>query len=152
MKLISKLVVLFLMVFNLLSCSKDDEQATLEGKWEFYKEGYFFDIPETEDGYYLHNNRCETKKDYRFFGKEDEGVLKDFYYSSDCDETSNTYNWSLKDNGKKLDINYLNGRGDVYEIVVLNGTTLKLKYLESYSTISTKAVRRASHIILKRVK
>lgn len=152
MKLISKVAVLFLMVFNLLSCSKDDEQKTLEGKWEFYKNGYFYNTPEVENDYVLYKNACTSKKDYRFFSKNSNGTLQDFYFSSDCNETSRTYIWTLKDNGKKLDINYKDGTGDIYEIVLLNGTTLKLKYLESYGIINNKGVKRASHLILRRVK
>lgn len=149
MKLIAKVTVLFLMVFNLLSCSNDDEQATLTGKWEFYKNGYFYEQPESPEGYVVYNHACQTNKDYRFFTNE--GVLREGYFF-ECNESSRAYKWSLKDNGKKLDIQISEGRGDIYEVMILNGSTLKLKYVESYGVIINKAIKRPSHVIMKKAK
>lgn len=149
MKLISKAVILFVMVFNLLSCSKDDDQVTFEGKWELYKQGYFNETPETEKGYVLYPHLCETKKDTRTFMTN--GTMLQEFYNSECDDTSRTFQWAWKEKGKK--ITYMYGdRGENYEILELNQTTLKLKYLGSDGIWNKQFEDKPTHIIYKRVK
>lgn len=118
---------------------------------EFYKNGYFYKVPETEEGYALYSHSCTTNKHYRFFYAD--GKLQQFYYSQEFRETFRNYKWTLKDKGKKLNINHNNGAGDIFEVIILNESTLKLKYLESYVSINRALIERApSHVILKRVK
>lgn len=149
MKLISKVAVLFLMVFNLLSCSKeDDNQTTLEGKWEFYKEGYFYDIPENESDYKDYYHRCDTKKDYRFFYAD--GKMQEHLFGLECNEQSSDYKWTLKDNGNKLDIKF-GDDGEIYEVLEFDGTILKVKFLEYYGP-SARVLRGPNHFIFKKIK
>jgi hypothetical protein len=135
-----KLSILFVAVLALgisfVSCSKDDDNETsgsIEGKWNHSKVQSTIDgkvLPETD-----YENEPGCNKD--FLELKTDGVSKSgFYEGKDCTLDLDVSTW--KKDGNKLTI-----VGDeVYEIVSVTNTTLKLKwdYKESgvvYSMVFT---------------
>ena len=136
MKLFSKIAVVFLFVVTLVGCSKDEEQPSLVGKWTFEKRGSFYDIPEDPSKYVDYRHVCTTTKDSRTFSADNK--VSETYYWNGCDQpyTRENYKWGWKEAGKKIFIeNVDTKRGDVYEVLQLDATTLKLKWIENYGTI-----------------
>lgn len=125
MKNLKKLVLLFLVAtVSLVSCNKDDDDAkastdgTLEGNWEYSKEGtivagqeFLIDFPHTEG----------CTKDYIEILA---GTFKDHSFGVDCTDNVGEGTWSRSGS----DITFVED-GDTYtmEIVELTSTTLKTK-------------------------
>lgn len=141
-----KKLVLFVSVLalGLTSCSKDDDgggtSASLEGKWEFSKEGVAANGQEALTDY-DHTEGCP--KDYLQIGATtvvDHSFFKD---GEDCvDETSST---TYSRSGNTLTITE-GGQTYTSEIMVLDGSTLKIKDSETvggqtfdYITVFTRA-------------
>lgn len=159
MKLFSKLAVAFLFVVALVSCSKDEEQPVVEqpslvGKWTFEKQAAFLDVPEDVTKYVDYVHRCPSNKDSRTF--ESDNKVTEVYYWDKCSPDTRTYwKWGWKEAGKKIFIeNVDTKRGDVYEVLQLDATTLKLKWVDRYGVVANKEMSKGSmynHFILKRV-
>lgn len=79
------------------------------------------------------------------------GTMLQEFYNSDCDDLSRTYEWAWNEKVEKLTYVY-GDRGENYEILELNQTTLKLKYLDSYGIFHKQFEDKPTHIIYKRVK
>ena len=141
-----KIIVLFVAIattgFTLTSCSKDDDgginQANLIGKWEYSKEGEVIDGQELLIDY-DHSPGCA--KDYNEFLSN--GTLRDVgYYSNGvnpCVEDIFNSTWSVSGNNI---ITTVLGVTYTAEVVTLNATTLKMKYVDedgTYITVYTKA-------------
>ena len=141
MKLISKLAVAFLFVVTLVSCSKDEEQPTVEqpslvGKWTFEKQAGFYDVAEDPSKYVDYKHGCSTTKDFRIFSADTK--VSETYYWNGCDQpyTRENYKWGWKEAGKKIFIENVDSkRGDVYEVLQLDAATLKLKWVEHYGAV-----------------
>ena len=127
-----KLVILFLSVLSsgllLTSCSDDDgDEASINGKWEFYQTGFAFGGQE-ELELYEHAAGCE--KDYlEFLGG---GVLNDVSYFNNgesCEEFSDQGTWSKS--GNTLTVTY-DGESFTATIVTLDSTTLKISITEDF--------------------
>ena len=112
-----KLLLIAFSVILLTSCSKDDD-ATIVGKWYTYKTTSYQNGQETVDMYV---NECPTKKDYVKF--QNDGVLESYYFDDQCIENLSTFFYTI--DGTDLTID-----GEVFEVVLLTGKSLKIK---SYS-------------------
>jgi hypothetical protein len=110
-----KLLLIAFSVILLTSCSKDDE-ATIVGKWYTYKTTSYENGQETVE---MHVNECPTKKDYIKFQNDD--VLESYYYDDQCIEDLSTLFYTI--DGTDLTI-----EGEAYEVVLLTGKSLKIKY------------------------
>ena len=110
-----KLLLIAFSVLLLTACSKDDE-ATIVGKWYTYKITSFQNGQETVEMYV---NECPTKKDYVKFQNDD--VFESYYYDDQCIENLSTAFYTL--DGTDLTI-----EGEAYEVVLLTGKSLKIKY------------------------
>lgn len=145
MKNVLKTLVLGFVLLTVFACSKDEETTSkIEGKWVYYKYGVFPDGIEKEEGYEEYSFDCRTGQNYKEI-KED-GTYAEVSYDSECISTSHNATWT-KD---KKYITFKAPVGDVkdkYEILFLDNTTLKLKFIES-CCISNRA--RITHYILKR--
>ena len=132
-----KKILLFVsfLAISLTSCSKDDDSssdggstpAAIEGKWAFSKEGAIVGGNETLFDY---AHECATKKDYVELVAG--GVANDVYYPSDCVAETTTGTWTRSGNNVTLNVG---GISQTAEIVVLDATTLKVKYTESGMTM-----------------
>ncbi|MCD9573373.1 lipocalin family protein [Flavobacterium soyae] len=134
-----KLSIFFVSVLALglsVSCSSnDDDKASLEGKWEVYQNGTIVDgkeklTPVVSEG--------GCNKDV--FEIQAGGTFIDHYsqYSnSKCNDYSENGTWTRKDN--TITIKY-DGESSVNdaEILVLNETTLKLKYTYTNQSETTE--------------
>jgi hypothetical protein len=136
-----KRVLLFVSIVSLSltfnSCSKDDDSSsstsgTIVGEWEFLKEGTIvsgteFLLP------FEHTSGC-TKNYIEF---KSNGIAEDYYYekpSGSCVEYVDEATWTKE--GNALSVNY--GGGDFFdsEIMILNSTTLKIKFADDGGTIN----------------
>lgn len=128
-----KLVVLFVSVFSLslgvVSCSDDDNGGgSIVGKWEYSKEGISANGQEVLIDY--EHNAIECGKDYVEFLEND--AYRDVYYYqgiTGC-ETA-TENATYTKSGKKITIT-IGSETIEAEIVSLSGSTLKVKYPETF--------------------
>lgn len=132
MKLRRLLFALMVATLGFVSCSKSDSNSdqpvvTLEGKWQFTKEGTIANNQEVLNNY-EHTAGCT--KDYIEILTSN--VVKDHYFDNpNCQETIDTGSWTKNNNF--LTIVYPNIT--VYsEILELSATTLKLKYANSGTT------------------
>lgn len=141
MKEIKNFVVLFVVATMVLfSCDKkDDDAASIVGKWQYAKEGTIVNGSEVLVDY---NHTPGCSKDY--IEVIDGGVLKDVYYDSNgaggCDETIDTAAWTR--NGNTLTVTAF-GESSTVEISELTQTTLKVKYTDPsdgtmYVTVHTR--------------
>ena len=136
-----KRILLFVSIVSLSltfnSCSKDDDSSsetsgTIIGEWEFLKEGTI--VSGTEFlSVYEHTSGCN--KNYIEF--KSNGIAEDYYYekpAGSCVEFVDEATWT-KD-GNALSLNY--GGGDFFdsEIMILNNTTLKIKFTDDGGTIN----------------
>lgn len=109
------------------SCSKDDSSegsanTSIEGKWQFTKEGTITNNQEVLSDY-QHTLGCT--KDYTEFLTGN--VIKDHYFTNpNCQETIDTGTWNKNNN--TLTITYPSSSSINAEIIVLTSTTLKLKF------------------------
>lgn len=136
-----KRVLLFVSIVSLSltfnSCSKDDDSSsstsgTIVGEWEFLKEGTIVSGTEFLSPF-EHTSGC-TKNYIEF---KSNGMAEDYYYekpSGSCVEYVDEATWT-KD-GNALSVNY--GGGDFFdsEIMILNSTTLKIKFADDGGTIN----------------
>ena len=128
-----KILVLFVSVFTLglTSCSSDDDSSSssssnIEGRWEYYEQGTITGEDEFLSSWY---HGCSSKKDY--FEILSDGELNDVYYSSACIADVTTGTWT-KDGSTFSKT--LNGENTLGEIMILNSTTLKIKYVDGVTT------------------
>ena len=109
-----KLLLIAFSVILLTSCSKDDD-ATIVGKWYFYKISVFESGQETVE---MYDNACATKRDYLKFQSDD--VVLSYFYDDMCIEEMVSSIYTL--DGTDLTID-----GDVLEVISLSDKSLKLK-------------------------
>ena len=132
-----KKILLFVsfLAIGLTSCSKDDDSssdggstpAAIEGKWAFYKEGAIVSGNEVLVDY---AHECATKKDYVELVAG--GTVNDVYYPSDCVADVTTGTWTKSGNNVTITAG---GITQTAEIVILDATTLKVKYTEAGMTM-----------------
>ena len=128
MKNFKQLVMLFLIAtIGIVSCSKDDDggEASIEGKWELFKNGTIISGNE-ELELYEHTEGCT--KDYveiKVGGTGSEHVFEN--NGTGCEDYDDTFTWTR--NGNSLTLNY---DGDVVtaEILGVTSTTLKIKFVD----------------------
>jgi hypothetical protein len=123
-------LILPVFIFGFLSCSKDDstpvaEVYSIEGKWQFTKEGTITNNQEVLTNY-QHTSGCT--KDYTEILAGN--VIKDHYFDNpNCQETIDTGTWSRSNNSFVI---YHSGQPDINtEIMELTSTTLKVKFVLS---------------------
>lgn len=125
-----KLSILFLSVLTLsltlTSCSSDDNEASIVGKWEAYQEGTIVDGVE-----HLAPINNEGACDKEIVEYQQNGKYIDYYSEyndSKCHNYTETGTWSKDDN--KLTIKYTENADDdeIGEVLILDENTLKLKY------------------------
>jgi hypothetical protein len=109
-----KLLLIAFSVILLTSCSKDDD-ATIVGKWYFYKISVFESGQETVE---MYENACTTKRDYLKFQSDD--VVLSYFYDDMCIEEVVSSIYTL--DGTDLTID-----GDALEVISLTNKSLKLK-------------------------
>jgi hypothetical protein len=109
-----KLLLIAFSVILLTSCSKDDD-ATIVGKWYFYKISVFESGQETVE---MYDNDCATKRDYLKFQSDD--VVLSYFYDDMCIEEVVSSIYTL--DGTDLTID-----GDALEVISLTNKSLKLK-------------------------
>jgi len=118
MKKMILLAVAFLSFAAVTSCSNDDDNASLEGKWEYFKEGYVENGQEfLED--YEHQTGCE--KDYSLISAT---TIEDHsFFGTTCEE--DVYSIPYTRNGNTITIS---GEGATFPAVIktLNSSTLKI--------------------------
>lgn len=153
MKLISKLLLCLCTCLIVLSCSKDGDEpqeVKIEGKWEYYKTAYFADGVEVEEDYEIWNHSCEKSKDYRFFAVN--GNTEDTRYSAECEVRSAAEKWEWFNDEDMISINLPNKTKKIYKVLVLNETTLKLKYLKTIGVIAKDVhkINESNYLIFKR--
>ncbi|MDY0987740.1 hypothetical protein BSF41_05170 [Flavobacterium sp. ACN2] len=129
-----KLSIFFVSVLALglsVSCSSNDsDNASLEGKWEVYQDGTIVDGKEKltpvvyEGG--CNKDVFEIQAGGKFIDHYSE------YSNSKCNDYSENGTWTRKDN--TITVKYDGDTSvDNGEILVLNKTTLKIKYTYSVS-------------------
>ena len=109
-----KLLLIAFSVILLTSCSKDDD-ATIVGKWYFYKISIFESGQQTVE---MYENACTTKRDYLKFQSDD--VVLSYFYDDMCIEEMVSSIYTL--DGTDLTID-----GDAVEVISLTDKSLKLK-------------------------
>ena len=109
-----KLLLFAFSVILFTSCSKDDD-ATIVGKWYFYKISIFESGQETVE---MYENACTTKRDYLKFQSDD--VVLSYFYDDMCIEEMVSSIYTL--DGTDLTID-----GDAVEVISLTDKSLKLK-------------------------
>lgn len=120
--------ILNILMIGFVSCSKNDDNETvvaptIEGKWQFTKEGEINNNQEILTDY-QHTSGCT--KDYTEFLSG--SVIKDHYFDNpNCQETIDTGAWSKNNNN--LTLTYPGQSTVNLEIVELTNTTLKVKIL-----------------------
>lgn len=134
-----KIITLVLVVFSVFGCSKKEvsEEITtpsIEGKWQFYKEGELVSGQEVLS-LYEHSPGC-TKDYSEILGG---GIIKDHYFNSSCVESVDTGNWVK--NNTTLTLTYPSESPTNLEILELTVTTLKVKYIDSGITHITVLTR-----------
>lgn len=126
MKKFKQLVLLFLVAtVTLVSCDKDDDnEASIEGSWEFSQESNDAGVLEA----YEHTAGCN--KDYIQILAG--GAFKSFVYETYgtvvCEESIYTAIWSRS--GNNLTVTN-SGESSTIEILELTNTTLKVKEVDS---------------------
>jgi hypothetical protein len=129
-----KYLLLFVSVLAFVSCSDNDDStdsSSIIGAWEYAKEGTIVSGTETLVNY---ENECSNKKDYVEFLQN--GEYGDYYYDSTCDESVDYGDWTKSGN---MLTNVT--EDSTVEILILNSTTLKIKY-EDGGSIYTTVFRR----------
>lgn len=113
-----------LMFLSLMSCSKDDDSsASIEGKWQFTKEGEIVNNQEVLTNY-VHASGCT--KDYTEILAGN--IIKDHYFDNpNCQETIDTGIWTKTNN--IFSVSFQNGPQTTTEILELTNTTLKVKII-----------------------
>ena len=131
MKNFKKLVLLFLVAsVALVSCNKDDDSGSgsIEGKWQFSKEGFIENgIEELEN--YEHSPNCNKDNIEFVAGGVYKGTIYDVDGTTNCEIYSITGTWSK--NGNSLS-NTVSGQTSTAEILELSSTTLKIKFVDDF--------------------
>jgi hypothetical protein len=127
-----KIILLLFVSLSIIGCSKKDVSEeipapSIEGKWQFTKEGGIVSGQEVLTDY-QHSAGCT--KDYTEILAG--GVLKDHYFSSSCAESVDTGNWVK--NNTTLTLTYPGESPTNAEILELTATTLKVKIVTSGTT------------------
>lgn len=128
-KLKNTCIILFLLIFGLNSCSKEDSTPVnpIEGKWEFTKQGTMTNNLETLTNY-QHTIGCT--KDYAEIIAGN--ILKLHYFennaTTNCVEFIDNGTWTRNNNS--LILSYPNEPNTNNEILELTSTTLKVKYIQ----------------------
>jgi len=127
-----KKITLLLIAFCIFGCSKKDVSeeiptTSIEGKWQFYKEGGIVSGQEVLTDY-QHSAGCTKDFTEILAG----GVLKDHYFNSSCNESVDTGNWVK--NNTTLTLTYPGESPTNAEILELTATTLKVKIITSGTT------------------
>ena len=118
MKKILLLAVAFASFATVTSCDKDDDQAALEGKWEFSKEGAVVSGQEILLDY-THEEGCA--KDFVMINATT--VTDHSFFGATCDEAVDSYTYTRSGN---TITSTEGGETITSEIKTLNGSTLKL--------------------------
>jgi hypothetical protein len=127
LKLKKLFTLITVITFLFTSCSKDDSSqgsanASIEGKWQFTKEGTITNNQEVLSDY-QHTTGCT--KDYTEILTGN--VIKDHYFRNpNCQETIEIGTWNK--NSNTLTITYPNSPSINGEILELTSTTLKFKF------------------------
>jgi hypothetical protein len=127
--------------FITTSCSKDDDNnptaGDLVGKWEFSQEG---DLVNGNESLSLYEHQAGCSKDFiQFFANGTAAFT--FFYSDDivnCEEDIEPLIWTK--NGNIITATGFDGTQSL-EIMILNESTLKVKFTEegeTYITVFTK--------------
>lgn len=127
-----KVIILGLSVLalgiSLVSCDKDDDAVaapvTVEGKWIFSKEGDIVDGQEVLIDYEGNEEGCA--KDFITINADGTMVQTDFYILETCQSNDLNATWSKSEST----ISFLfegEDVAEVYDIITLDGSTLKLK-------------------------
>jgi len=124
-----KKITLLLIALSIFGCSKKDVSEeipapTIEGKWQFTKEGGIVSGQEVLTDY-QHSAGCTKDFTEILTG----GVLKDHYFNSSCTESVDTGTWVK--NNTTLTLNYPGESPTNAEILELTATTLKVKIVTS---------------------
>ncbi|ESU22593.1 hypothetical protein FEDK69T_18460 [Flavobacterium enshiense DK69] len=138
-----KINILFVSALTLglsfASCNNDDNGGSssstpsLEGKWIIAKQGMVMDGQESLTN---HQNECSTKKD--FMELKSGGIIKDVYYPEDC--TADITNGSWSKNGNNVTISFEGEDPFTAQIVTLNETNLKVKFIDAETQMTLVAV------------
>ncbi len=120
-KIILLLVAALTLGGTFVSCSSDDDSASLIGKWAFYKTGGTVSGNEILTDY---ENYCSTKRDYMEF--KSDGTAVTHYFNSDCSE--GTYSSTYTRSGNTITLG--TESPETATILQLTGSTLKVKYTD----------------------
>ncbi|MDQ6527984.1 lipocalin family protein [Flavobacterium sp. LHD-85] len=127
-----KLSIFFVSVLALglsVACSSDDDNASIEGKWEAYQDGTIVNGKET-----LAPITSEGGCSKGFLEIQAGGKVIDHYSSysnSKCEDHTDNGTWTRTDN--KITFQYGDDSQDTGEILVLDKNTLKIKYTYTYN-------------------
>lgn len=122
MKKIVLFVVAFVSFSVLTSCSKDDDGASLQGKWEYFKEGDAIDGVET---LYDYNHETGCTKDYSMISGTT--IMDHNFSGSACTEEITTVPYTRS--GNTITTTFA-GSSFTAEIKTLNDTTLKVYFTD----------------------
>lgn len=135
-KLKNLAVVLSIAFIGLSSCSKDSDSGsgtggTLQGKWQFSKEGVMVNNQEVLEDY-EHASGCT--KDYTEILANN--VIRDHYFDNpNCEETIDLGTWARSNNN--LVFTFPDDYVTSLEILELTSTTLKVKSVDEGVTYIT---------------
>lgn len=122
MKKIIVLLVVLLSFSALTSCSKDDDAASLQGKWEYFKEGTATDGVEVLEDY-AHQAGCS--KDYSMITST--SIMDHTFSGSTCTEEISTIPYTRS--GNTITTTF-GGSSFTAEIKTLNDSTLKVYFTD----------------------
>lgn len=125
MKKIILLAVAIVSFAAVTSCSKDEETATIQGKWEFSKNGEMNDGQEVLENH-VHTVGCG--KDYLMITATNI-MFHVFYNDGGCQENEGSSSYTRS--GNMITTTSTDGYSDTAEIKTLNGSTLKIYTTES---------------------
>jgi hypothetical protein len=123
MKKILLVVIAIVSFSTITSCDKDDDQASLQGKWEYSQDGFAVNGVEILVAY-QHEAGCT--KDFSVISANT--IIDYTYFSDDCEETVVTIPFSRSGNTITV------GSGEfsaTFEIKTLDANTLKLYSVDS---------------------
>jgi hypothetical protein len=123
MKKILLVVIAIVSFSTITSCDKDDDQASLQGKWEYSQDGFAVNGVEILVAY-QHEAGCT--KNFSVFSANT--IIDYTYFSDDCEETVMTIPFSRSGNTITV------GSGEfsaTFEIKTLDANTLKLYSVDS---------------------
>ncbi|MBL0735656.1 lipocalin family protein [Flavobacterium sp. GN10] len=128
-----KLSIFFVSVLALglttVSCSSDDDKASIEGKWEASQEGTIVDGKEIMAPIVNEGGCSKGFLEIQAGGKVIDHYSE--YSNSKCEDYNDNGTWTRTDN--KITFKYGTDSGDTGEILVLDKNTLKIKYTYTYN-------------------